>query len=84
MMYFEEGNLWSEVTQYNPFLIDILTPVAGRKHIEQDLQIKLCFIYSILMQHRWHELFLMQRINTVLVIEGGCSKQVKNTCLLIK
>ncbi|XP_057312277.1 uncharacterized protein LOC130653781 [Hydractinia symbiolongicarpus] len=77
MMFFKESNLWSEVTQYNPFLIDILTTVAGRKHIEHDLQIKLCFIYSILMQHRWHELSLMQRIYTVLVIEGGCSKQLQ-------
>lgn len=40
------------------------------------LQVKYCFLYSVLMKERWHELNLLKRVNTILVIEGGCTKHV--------
>ena len=39
-------------------------------------RIKFCFVYSILMNIKWHKLSLMQRINTVSMIKGGGSKKV--------
>jgi len=40
--------------------------------------VKYSFLYSILMNERWHELNLVKRVNTVLIIEGGCTKKVSN------
>ena len=43
-----------------------------------EFQVKNSFLYSILMNERWHELNLVNRVNTVLIIEGGCTKKVSN------
>ncbi|XP_057307902.1 uncharacterized protein LOC130645814 [Hydractinia symbiolongicarpus] len=59
-----------------PYFVDILETIAGDIENRQS-EIKYAFIYSILMQSRWHELSLFQRINTTLLIEGGCSKQLQ-------
>ena len=72
--------LWTELLGNHRFLVDLLNSVSGKNHkacdTPKDLQTKYCFIYSVLMNARWHELSLVQRVNTVLIIEGGCSKQV--------
>ena len=77
---FKLDRLWQEIVENHPFLIDLLNTVVGSSidimETSEDLKLKYCFLYSILMNCRWHELSLMQRINTFLVIEGGCSKQV--------
>ena len=77
---FRFDKIWEELTGNLPFLIDLMNAVAGEeKSIEdtrQDLRVRYNFLYSILMSERWHELNLVKRVNTVLVIEGGCSKQV--------
>lgn len=66
-----------ELKRTNPFLIDIFNAVSGLKEdISRELQVKYSFIYSILMNIRWYELSVVQRVNTVLMIEGGCTKQV--------
>jgi len=81
MSEFQFQKIWDEVKTTNPFLIDVLNAVSGGKcspdETKSDLQIKYSFIYSILMSVRWHELTLVQRVNTVLMIEGGCTKQVQ-------
>jgi hypothetical protein len=72
--------LWKEMITHHPFLIDMLNAMTGKeidiKNTTDELKVKYCFIYSIIMNIRWHELSLFQRINTVLLIEGGCGKQV--------
>ena len=77
--------LWQEIVNHHPFLIDIFNTVTGTttdiEETTEDLKLKYCFLYSVLMNCRWHELSLMQRINTFLIIEGGCSKQVQNSIL---
>lgn len=34
------------------------------------LKVKYSFLYSILISERWHELSLVKRVNTVLLIEA--------------
>lgn len=80
MSEFEFDNVWKEIVKFAPFFIDILNAVAGEMCDLADtpasLRVKYCLVYSILMNQRWHELSLLQRINTVLMIRGGSSKQV--------
>jgi cytochrome c oxidase subunit IV len=60
-----------------PFLVDIFNAVSGKNGlVEIATRVKCGFVYSVLMNERWHELSLVKRVNTVLVIEGGCTKQV--------
>lgn len=72
--------LWNEVVENFSFFIDMLNSISGEKcsvaETPHALKLKYCMIYSILMFHRWHELSLFQRLTTVLLLEGGCSKQV--------
>ena len=79
---FRTEKVWQELLQNHPFLVDVFNAIAGNNchsnETPEQLKLKYCLMYSILMQNRWHELSLLQRVNTVLLIEGGCSKQVCN------
>lgn len=76
MKNFDCDKLWEEINKH-PFLVDILMGVCGKEDSEnEEVKLKLSFVYSILMQMRWHELSLFQRINTVQVTNGKCSKEV--------
>ena len=87
MAEFDFKLLYDEIKTNLPFLIDILNTVSGQHCSIDDtplhLKVKYGFIYAILMNTRWHALSLLQRINTVLMIEGGCSKKVMDTYILI-
>ena len=78
MTEFVFDEIWREIEECHPFLIDIMQAFTGKYHkeVSDDLKTKYSFIYGILMHIRWHEISLMQRINTVLLIEGGCGKKV--------
>ena len=43
---------------------------------KHDVKVKICFIYSALLNPRWSHLSLFQRINSVLIIEIGSSEKV--------
>ena len=77
---FEFQSIWNEMKTNFPYLIDIFSAVAGLSKtyddIEQSERVKFCFIYSILMNINWNSLSLLQRMNTVLMLEGGGSKKV--------
>ena len=77
---FSIDKVWIEMKTTQPFLIDLMNAITGNQvdidKTNEEAKVKYCFIYSILMQMRWHELSLFQRIITVLLIEGGCGKQV--------
>ena len=77
---FDFNKVWDELKTNHPFLIEIMNAVSGKENsvVEKklELQVKNSFLYSILMSERWHELNLVKRVNTVLIIEGGCTKQV--------
>ena len=81
---FSFDSLWNEMETNIPFLIQIMSAVSSKSSANTgaDVRIKYSFIYSILMSERWHELSVLKRVNTVLVIEGGCTKQVRELILL--
>lgn len=72
--------LWKEIKDNHPFLIEVFNSVACKNNktdiVLNENKTKYCLIYAILMNCRWHELSLFQRIVTILLIEGGCSKEV--------
>lgn len=63
--------LWKEMITHHPFLIDMLNAMTGKeidiKNTTDELKVKYCFNYSIIMNIRWHELSSFQRVNTVLL-----------------
>lgn len=79
MINFSFAKLWEEMETNIPYVIEVLNAITGveRDKAKQDLQAKYGFLYSVLMNVRWHELSLVQRLNTLCLIEGGCSKQVQ-------
>ena len=72
--------VWTETKTNVPFFMDIMNAVSGKnlgmENTELDVRVKFCFLYSVLMNERWHELSLLKRVNTILIIEGGCTKKV--------
>ena len=75
---FNWETIWEEMFDKHDLLIDIFNTVTGNmgESTAPKLKMKYVNIYSILMNERWHEFSLVQRVNTLLMIEGGCSKQV--------
>ena len=79
MQEFDFEKLWREMKANVLFIVDIFNAVSGNTSIEDikdGLKVKYCPLYSILMHKRWNELSLLKRVNTILAIEGGCTKQV--------
>ena len=81
MTEFSTNSIWSELLTHQPFLVSIFSAVAGSTlnfdDIPEEIRITFCFVYSILMNIKWDKLSLLQRINTVAMLEGGGSKKVK-------
>ena len=77
---FDFDRVWTEMKSNVPFFIEIMNAVSGKnlgmENTELDVRVKFCFLYSVLMNERWHELSLLKRVNTILIIEGGCTKKV--------
>ena len=78
---FDFYRVWTEMETNIPFLIEIMNAVSGKntgiEETKHELRVKFSFLYSVLMSERWHELSLLKRVNTILVIEGGCTKQAR-------
>ena len=75
----EIKTLMEEIEINHPLIIKVLKAVCQKNpnnNCNDEIKIKICFIYSILIQTRWYELSLLQRVFTVLLIEGGTSKKV--------
>ena len=77
---FDFDRVWTEMKSIVPFFIEIMNAVSGKnlgmENTELDVSVKFCFLYSVLMNERWHELSLLKRVNTILIIEGGYTKKV--------
>lgn len=82
MKDFDFSKVWLELKTNLPFFVELMNAVSGKENsvaeTKLELQVKYSFLYSILMNERWHELNLVKRVNTVLIIEGGCTKKVSN------
>lgn len=80
MNNFDLNKVWVELKTSHPYLVKIMNAVSGKEksaaETKRELQVKYSFLYSILMNERWHELNLVKRVNSVLIIEGGCTKKV--------
>jgi hypothetical protein len=85
---FDFKKIWNEFKTNLPFLVELMNAVSNNdSDIEgtgHELMVKYSFLYSILMNERWHELSLVKRMITVLTIEGGCSKQVSKSTVYCK
>ena len=78
---FSYNNIWMELKYNFPILVEFMSAIAGEgrkmEDIGESLFFEYSFLYSILMSERWHELNLVKRVNTVLIVEGGCTKRVQ-------
>ena len=78
---FHFKKVWDELKANQPFFVQIMNAMFGNnidvEGTKYELQVKYSFLYSILMKERWHELSLIKRMITILIIEGGCSKKVR-------
>ena len=78
---FDFDCVWAEIEKNVPYLIEIMNAVSGKntgiEGTTHDLRVKFSFLYSVLTSERWHELSLLKRVNTILIIEGGCTKKVR-------
>ena len=72
--------LWNELVTHHSFLVDVFNVASNQfckaNETPHELRTKYCLMYSTLMMVRWDHLSLLQRINTVLMIEGGGSVRV--------
>ena len=73
--------VWTEIETNVPYLIEIMNAVSGKntgiEGTTHDLRVKFSFLYAVLMSERWHELSLLKRVDTILIIEGGCTKKAR-------
>lgn len=80
MNNFDLNKVWVELKTSHLYLVEIMNAVSGKENsaaeTKRELQVKYSFLYSILMNERWHYLNLVKRVNKVLIIEGGCTKKV--------
>ena len=58
-----------------PFFIEIMNAVSGKnlgmENTELDVRVKFCFLYSVLINERWHELSLLKRVRTGHKVQRG-------------
>jgi len=78
---FSFDSIWKAFTANFPFVVELMNVIIGNdssciEDTNRELSVKYSFLYSTLTSERWHELNLVKRVNTVLVIEGRCTKQV--------
>lgn len=75
MVTFDWKAVLLEISKRCPLLLDVMATIVGSSTKPNVIPVVgLC--YSILMQKRNHDLSLIQRINTILLSEGGAKKQV--------
>ena len=70
LLEFNHNIIWNEIVENHQFFIKFMLAMSGQDldihSVESPIKIKINFIYSILMNTRWHGLSLFQRVNTVL------------------
>ena len=78
MSQFSNDKPWDEFVSELPFLVKTSKVICKdyTDETKHDVKVKLCFIYSVLLNARWSHLSLFQRINPALMIESDSSKKV--------
>ena len=74
---FSFDQIFQELQTKNPVLIELFDAVTGKNGaVDNSTQVKYAVVYAILMNLRWHELSLFQRVISIIAIEGGCTTKV--------
>ena len=64
MKDFDFNTIWLELKTNLPFLVELMNAVSGKENsiaeTKLELQVKYSFLYSILMNERWHEFNLVK------------------------
>ena len=76
MANFSCAKIVQEIQVHNPLLLRIFDSVTNKSITDKSMESKYAIVYAILMNARWHELTYLQRIISLLAIEGGCSTEV--------
>ena len=75
---FSMEKLWEELEVRNPEILTIFETITNCDRSKQEVRTKFSFIYSLLRHMSYHECSNLKRVLTVLLIEGGCSKEVSS------
>jgi hypothetical protein len=74
-----------EMRERAPDVLDFLCAISIPKLKDTDKQVApLCVAYGILLNNRWRELNLIQKVITTLFGVGNCTAKVYQLCLLFK
>jgi hypothetical protein len=78
MTEFDWQKLISEMSTKCPLLLDVILAAMNHAPTEATIDIapRIGMCYAIMMQARNHELSLVQRMNTILLVEGNARKKV--------
>ena len=66
----------NEIKTSCPHVYQILSAMIEADYNSEKKQAALALIYAIIMFRRCHEMSMLQRVNTVLLVEGGATQQV--------
>ena len=79
MPQFSIDKLWNEFVLELPVLLKTLKVICKdyTQETKHDVEVKFCFIYSVLLHARWFHLSLFQRFHTVLLIKSASSKKIR-------
>ena len=72
------GNIMKEMRERVPDVLDFIATVAAprlKKNVEDQIP-PVCMVYAMMMNQRWQELSLVQKISTVILGIGHSSKKV--------
>ena len=66
----------NEIETSCPLVYQLLSAMIEAEYSSEKKQAALALIYAIIMFRRCHEMSRLQRVNTVLLVEGGATQQV--------
>ena len=75
---FTFGEVINEMKTYCPTFYQLLSAMIETDYGTERKEAASVLIYAIIMFKRCHELSKIQRVNTLLLIEGGATMQVLN------
>ena len=73
--------IYVEIESKCPATMQFLITLANGKHADEKKMPPVCLMYSISMFLRVPELSRLQRLNTILLSDGGTSKIVSPNCV---
>ena len=86
LLDFDIAKVWDELVKNQPILAQAMLAMCEKERpsenfytsladVDHEKRLKFSFVYSILMHQRWNYNSLFQRANTIMLIDGGSTKQ---------